>query len=292
MSFRNLGLLMTRRCRVQSSPSFPPSLTLVRNLSASMGFTPTLPPSLSDIIKTDMFEDLTTSEISRIWISHHADKPQSLGLCLYTEGGGVPNPKDGVTSPQDGDGDKNGDGYVPPALSSASIHSNASLSPFFIHPVFRAGGVGVGVGGGARGSGTYFVLLLQYMPSGNTFVLTDLESYKSDPLTAQPLASFKMYGDFEVSKGVVLVRGDVVGTGEGGYVTKNEAVGAVRKVLGMYAEGYVEGPEAFNFRSGEFDFEKYIEGCRADWEEREGREGEGEEGQEGEGQEGEGKTEK
>ena len=187
-----------------------------------MGFTPTLPSSLSDLIKPAMFADLTGPEAGKIWEDYHSDKPSSCGVSFAS----------------------------PSSISTERVLSNASRSPFFIHPLF------------SPSDGSFSVLLVQFFPDSGIFVLTDLDQYKANPETAQPVMMFACYADFEVDKNVVLVRGDVVGAAVG----KDEAKFAIETILDKFngADENEEGmgPYKFNHASNEFDVDKYVEETR------------------------------
>ena len=196
-----------------------PLLLPSRHLS-SLGFTPTLPPTLSSIIKPEMFVNLSSPETSSLWQKYHHDKDQSVGASLPS-----------------------------PPHSTASLHANGASSPFYIHPIFSS-----------TDAPNFFVLLVQFFPEHEIFVLTDLERYKQDPSSANPLMMFKAYDDYEDSKNLILVRGDIVNAG----LLKPDALQTITSVITSYTDGYDAplGPSVFNHESSTFNVDLYIESCR------------------------------
>ena len=77
-----------------------------------------------------------------------------------------------------------------------AIVERGAESPNFVFPLRRDGG--------------HFMLFSQYAPAHRMFVLTFLEDYRQNPSMAQPWASVHLFDDLLTTKGVGLLRAEVV----------------------------------------------------------------------------------
>ena len=77
-----------------------------------------------------------------------------------------------------------------------TIVERGAESPNFVFPLRRDGG--------------HFMLFSQYAPAHRMFVLTFLEDYRQNPSMAQPWASVHLFDDLLTTKGVGLLRAEVV----------------------------------------------------------------------------------
>ena len=92
----------------------------------------------------------------------------------------------------------------------------STSSPFFIYPVFREDG--------------YFTVLFQFQPPHH-FFLALLDDYRLDQSRAQPLMAVATFNDLSESKGLMLVRCDIINRG----IQDGKAI----KICWGILEGYV-----------------------------------------------------
>ena len=103
------------------------------------------------------------------------------------------------------------------SVKGRSILARAAQCPFFIHPLFRDAG--------------HFMLLSQYQ-SPNYFLFAYLEDYRSDPINAKPLLTISIFNDMAETKGVTLVRCDIIDRG----IHENEGLRICKYLLNDYAQ--------------------------------------------------------
>lgn len=120
-------------------------------------------------------------------------------------------------------------------------------SPFFIHPLFREGG--------------HFMLVSQFQ-SPNYFLLAFLEDYRADPARAQPLLTISVFEDMADSKGVALVRCDVINRG----IDEDEGLGICKSLLNDYAdEEDFRIVHTFNKMPDAFDLDAFVREKERRW---------------------------
>ena len=121
------------------------------------------------------------------------------------------------------------------------LSKRLSLCPIFIFPVKRESG--------------YFFLLSQSQGKSNLF--TFLEDYKKNPDHAVPYLVITLFDELLISKGLVLVRGDIIDQ----LITKNEASVLLKAFLGYYVETglYEDNVHKFNHQPLSFNHEKHVE---------------------------------
>lgn len=176
------------------------------------------PRKLDDVLKRELVQDKTATEVADIWYTYHENKDNVHGLVLQ--------------------GDK---------TAGANILKRAAESPFFVQPVFRDNG--------------YFMLISQFQDPCH-FLMAYLEDYKMDPAAAQPLLTFSIFDDFAESKGLTLVRADVLNKG----IVDDEGLKIVQNTI----DGYVNDDEymvvnAFNKKPETFDLDDYIARQNEKW---------------------------
>lgn len=116
-------------------------------------------------------------------------------------------------------------------------------SPNFVFPVRREGG--------------HFMLFSQYATAHHMFVMTFLEDYRRAPETAQPWASVHLFDDFTSTKGVGLLRCEVVPE----RLTAAEASHLMLLVQRYYATSHYDKVWSFNHAERHFDVEAYLASC-------------------------------
>jgi hypothetical protein len=130
-----------------------------------------------------------------------------------------------------------------------SVLSRAALCPFFIHPIFRDEG--------------HFMLLSQFQ-SPNIFLLAFLEDYRMDPSAASPLITISIFDELSGSKGVTLVRCDIINRG----ICEEEGYKICKGLLEDYSEEDSFGKvHMFNKIPEKFDADKYVEEKERRWKE-------------------------
>lgn len=128
-----------------------------------------------------------------------------------------------------------------------SILARAAQCPFFIHPLFREGG--------------HFMLVSQFQ-SPNYFLLAFLEDYRADPARAQPLLTISVFEDMADSKGVALVRCDVINRG----IDEDEGLGICKSLLNDYAdEEDFRIVHTFNKMPDAFDLDAFVREKERRW---------------------------
>ena len=126
-----------------------------------------------------------------------------------------------------------------PKASFKKLLARGSQAPFFIFPVKKDTG--------------YFILFSQQQD--NSFIVTTLEEYQKDPTNATPNFVLTMFDELVDTKGLALVRGDIIGN------FTDEESDTLRKQI---FEHYLEDPkfalvDQFNNQPSKFDFQKYID---------------------------------
>ncbi|CDW90570.1 atp11 protein [Stylonychia lemnae] len=117
--------------------------------------------------------------------------------------------------------------------------SNGQTSPMFIFPVPKDAG--------------YFMLLSQNQQK--SFIFTYLEDFKKNPLTANPYLVLTCFDELVRTKGVALIRGDVIG-----QLNKNEAKTVLEKLLNSYLiDSQFETIKQFNHQPQQFNYENYTQ---------------------------------
>lgn len=124
-----------------------------------------------------------------------------------------------------------------------TIATRGGESPSFIFPIRREGG--------------HFMLFSQYAPANRMFVLTYLEDYRANPEMAQPWASVHLFDELIVSKGVGLLRAEVVPE----RLTKQEADHLLMLIRRYYGTSNYDRAWTFNHFQQRFDLDAYLAGC-------------------------------
>jgi ATP synthase F1 complex assembly factor 1 len=126
---------------------------------------------------------------------------------------------------------------------TAAMVERAAESPNFVFPLRREGG--------------HFILFSQYAPAHKMFVLTFLEDYRRSPETAQPWASVHIFDDLVTTKGVGLLRAEVVPE----RLTTAEAEHLLLLTQRYYTTSSYDKPWTFNHAERHFDIEGYLATC-------------------------------
>eukprot|EP00347_Sterkiella_histriomuscorum_P019289 403342215 len=123
--------------------------------------------------------------------------------------------------------------------------SNGQHSPMFIYPVPKEAG--------------YFMLLSQNQQK--SFIFTYLEDFKKNPLAANPYLVLTCFDELVRSKGIALIRGDVIG-----QLTKDEGETIMNKLLNSYLiDSQYERVKQFNHTPQQFNYEEYQEEAMTDF---------------------------
>lgn len=126
------------------------------------------------------------------------------------------------------------------SVKGRSILARAAQCPFFIHPLFRDAG--------------HFMLLSQYQ-SPNYFLFAYLEDYRSDPINAKPLLTISIFNDMAETKGVALVRCDIINRG----IHENEGLRICKYLLNDYAQDTeFKIVHTFNKLPDAFDYDAFV----------------------------------
>jgi len=136
-------------------------------------------------------------------------------------------------------------GIVMKGADGENVLRRASQCPFFVQPVFRDDG--------------FFMMVSQFQAPSH-FLMAYLEDYKMDPSSATPLLTFSVFDDYSESKGVTLVRCDILNNN----LDKEESLKVVESVLENYKSmfGVVQ---TFNERPNSFDINDYISRMNYRW---------------------------
>ena len=89
------------------------------------------------------------------------------------------------------------------------------------------------------------------------FALTFLDDYKQNPQMAQPWASVHLFDELLATKGVGLVRSEVVAE----RLTTDEAAHLLLLVRKYYGTDSYDRPYTFNHAQRHFSMDKYLETC-------------------------------
>jgi len=118
--------------------------------------------------------------------------------------------------------------------------SKAQAAPMFLLPVPKG-----------EDSNSYFMLVCQNQQK--SFVLTYLEDFKRNPLTANPYLVLTCFDELVRGKGLALLRGDVIS-----HMSRNEGATIMEQVLQSYLhDSEYETVRKFNFEPQSFDFEAH-----------------------------------
>ena len=225
--------LLSRHCgrcyRQLATTTTPTAVNCIRRW---IGFTPMTPPSLTSIVDIDKLSKEDSGTIESIWISYHNDDDTDsiINKRKSTMASAL------VLCKEDAD----------------TIKIRAKMSPLFILPVFK------------ESSDSFLLLLSQYQEK-HGFILTYLEEYKRNPETASPWMSLMLYSEFEISKGISLVRSDFTPN-----ITKKENVIISQILVDVYRaqDMYDAHVHTFNKEPSKFDFDKYILTCKNNYSQR------------------------
>mmetsp|Transcript_62950 Transcript_62950/g.73258 ORF Transcript_62950/g.73258 Transcript_62950/m.73258 type:complete len:201 (-) Transcript_62950:60-662(-) len=121
----------------------------------------------------------------------------------------------------------------------STIRKNSKESPMFLVPIKRKAG--------------HLVLLGQNQ--GLSYMFTYLEDFKKNPATAHPYLILTMFDELLFTKGLVLVRGDIVNL----TLTREESKFAMDETFRLMQDPtlYHELVYKFNHQPHEFDYEKF-----------------------------------
>ena len=122
----------------------------------------------------------------------------------------------------------------------AEFTSKGKNSPVFIFPVPKGE------------PPAHFVLVSQFQD--RAFLLTFLGDYQKDPLGANPYMVITCYEELEATKGIVLVRGDLITN-----LDEDEGKTLLTRLLESYMyEAQYETVHQFNHDSTKFNYDEYI----------------------------------
>ena len=123
------------------------------------------------------------------------------------------------------------------------IVERGSESPNFVFPLRREGG--------------HFMLFSQFTRTHNMFVLTFLEEYQRSPEMAQPWASVHMFDELVATKGVGLLRAEVLPE----RLTSAEAAHLLLLYQRFYGTSNYDKVWKFNHAERHFDLDGYLATC-------------------------------
>jgi len=176
------------------------------------------PKKLTDVLKVELLEEKSSTDITDLWMTFHEEKDNVHGWALESD-------------------------------EAKTVLTRAAQCPFFIHPVFREDG--------------YFMVLSQFQPPHH-FFLALLEDYRLDPSRAQPLMTVATFDDLSESKGLTLVRCDVINRG----IQDDEAFKICRGLLAGYAnDDDFRNVHVFNKAPDAFDVDDYVSVKQRKWKE-------------------------
>jgi ATP synthase mitochondrial F1 complex assembly factor 1 len=191
---------------------------------------------LEDILKKELVQDKTPTEVADLWYTYHESKINVHGLVIKGQ-------------------------------EATSLLQRATSNPFFIQPVFRSSGGNKDHhhhDGGKNDDDDdfgYFMVVSQYQ-SPCHFLMAYLEDFKRDPTSAQPLLTFSVYDDYAASKDLGLVRAEIINKGI------HDDVG--RKIVLNMMDAYMRDDEykvvhAFNKEPETFDLDDFLARQNEKW---------------------------
>jgi ATP synthase F1 complex assembly factor 1 len=105
-------------------------------------------------------------------------------------------------------------------------------------------------------------MLVSQFQSPNYFLLASLEDYRTDPARAQPLLTISIFDDMAETKGVALVRCDVINNG----IDEDEGLKICKCLLDDYAdEGDFQIVHTFNKMPDAFDLDAFVREKERRW---------------------------
>ena len=175
------------------------------------------PTRLRDVLRTDALLGKTGDDVGAIWLAHHGGK-----------GGG-------------GGAGKHRVGAVLPAAEYALFAARARASPTFVLPLAKPGGG---------------LLTLVAQVQAPVTLITTLDEFRRAGAAAPAHAVVTHYPDYVATKGVCLVRGDVLGP----HVV---SVGDVSFLIALLHKCYVDDAghalvRAFNHAPAGFDYDRLL----------------------------------
>lgn len=218
LTTRRLGRALTAPPSWPSSPAAAPPL--LHRLFASGGTVAPSPTRLASVLRLDTLLGKSGDDVAAIWTAYH----NGVG---GTPGGGKAG--------------KGRVGAVLPADEYALFAARARASPTFVLPLAKPGGG--------------LITLVSQVQAPVTLVTT-LQEFKAAGAAAPAHAVVTHYPDLVATKGVALVRGDVLGP----HVVD---AGDVAKILTMLHKAYVDAEghahvRAFNHAPGAFDYDRLL----------------------------------
>ena len=126
---------------------------------------------------------------------------------------------------------------------SAQIIERGAESPNFVFPLRRDNG--------------HFMLFSQFAPAHRMFVMTFLEDYRRNPELAQPWASVHVFDELLTTKGVGLIRAEVVPE----RLTNAEATHLLLLIQRYYGTSNYDKPWTFNHAERHFDLDGFLAAC-------------------------------
>ena len=96
-----------------------------------------------------------------------------------------------------------------------------------------------------------------HLPTILRFVMTSLEEYQKNEATAQPWASVHLFDELVTSKGVGLLRAEVVPE----RLTTPEAAHLLLLIQRFYGTSSYDKVWTFNHAERHFDFDGYLASC-------------------------------
>lgn len=130
-------------------------------------------------------------------------------------------------------------GHVLPAAAFSTLGERLTESPMLVFPVVREGG--------------YFVLTMQH--NEKSVCYTFLDEFRKDPETAQPWLFLSLFDELVESKGLGLLRGEVMP----GRLTKAEAESVVARTIDVYSSDRYDRAWMFNHAPKHFDADAFIQ---------------------------------
>ena len=128
-------------------------------------------------------------------------------------------------------------------VDDSTIVERGGESPNFVFPMRREGG--------------HFMLFSQFSPAHRMFVLTSLEDYRRAPEMAQPWASVHMFDELVATKGVGLLRAEVLPE----RLTSAEAAHLLLLYQRFYGTSNYDKVWKFNHAERHFDLDGYLATC-------------------------------
>ncbi len=120
--------------------------------------------------------------------------------------------------------------------------ANTIACPMFLVPIMKA-----------NGSGGYFNLISQFQ-DGKHCLLTDLETFRNNPVKASPMMVITVYDELIREKQIALIRGDIINRLD---ITQEEAGRAIKFLRHCYTNKFPL-VQRFNHQPREFEYDVFM----------------------------------